>query len=116
MRTLAQRMLLFSWISALTVLLAACNVGNAPQDQPSAGSSDNVLRIDVDHAFGPFCPYALACSGSTYVFPFIYSSLCVPNTDGELEPDLALAWEYDPQTYIWRIRLREDAYFMMASR
>jgi peptide/nickel transport system substrate-binding protein len=111
MRTLAQRMLLFSWISALTVLLAACNVGNAPQDQPSAGSSDNVLRIDADHAFGPFCPYALECSGSTYVFPFIYSLLFIPNPEGELEPDLAVAWNYDPKTYTWRIRLREDARF-----
>jgi peptide/nickel transport system substrate-binding protein len=110
-QTLAQRMLLFSWISALAVLLAACNFSNAPQDQPSAGPSDNVLRIDVNYDFGPFCPHVLDSSGSRYVFPFIYSFLCVPNPEGELEPDLAIAWDYDTETYIWRIRLREDACF-----
>lgn len=104
-------MLLLSWISALIALPAACNVGNAPQDQPPPGSSDNVLRIDVDCDFGPFCPHSLDCSGSTYIFPFIYSFLCVPNPEGELEPDLAVAWDYDPKTYTWRIRLREDARF-----
>lgn len=51
------------------------------------------------------------CSGSTYVFPFIYSFLFVPNANGELEPDLAVSWEYDPKTFTWLIQLRKDARF-----
>ncbi|RJP40832.1 MAG: ABC transporter substrate-binding protein [Desulfobacteraceae bacterium] len=104
-------MLLSTCLLALAVLLPACNLSNDPHDEPSAGPSDNVLRIDVNFDFGPFCPHVLDCSGSRYVFPFIYSFLCVPNPEGALEPDLAVAWDYDPKTFTWRIRLRKDARF-----
>jgi len=41
----------------------------------------------------------------------MYSFLCVPNPQGDLEPDLALIWDYDPKTFTWRIELRQDARF-----
>lgn len=107
MRTHPLRIFYFVLLLTLAVLLSACS---SDKDH-AADPPGNVLRIDVDCDFGPFCPHVMDCSGSTYIFPFIYSFLCVPNPDGELEPDLALAWDYDPKTYTWRIRLREDAYF-----
>ena len=104
------------WLSVLVVLLSACSVGEDPDgssnaDSSGADSPGNVLRIDVDYDFGPFNPHRVDASGSTYVFPFIYSFLFVPDPDGTLEPDLAVAWAYDPQTFTWRIDLRKDARF-----
>lgn len=107
MQTFSQRTFNFVLLLMLAFLLSACSSGKDHADDPPG----NVLRIDVDHAFGPFCPHVSNYSGSTYIFPFLYSFLCVPNPKGELEPDLALAWDYDPKTFTWRIRLREDARF-----
>ena len=107
MRTHPLRIFYFVLLLTLAVLLSACS---SDKDH-AADPPGNVLRIDVDCDFGPVCPHVMDCSGSTYIFPFIYSFLCVPNPEGELEPDLAVAWDYDPKTYTWRIRLREDAYF-----
>jgi len=106
-RPFPRRIFYFSWILTIFLLLPACSPDNDLAEDPPG----NVLRIDVAHEFGPFCPDTGACSGSTYVFPFIYSRLCVPNPDGELEPDLAAQWDYDAKTFTWRITLRKDARF-----
>jgi peptide/nickel transport system substrate-binding protein len=110
-QTSLQRILHFVWVSALAVLLSACSLSEDPHNQPAAAPSENVLRFDVDYNFGPFCPHTVECSGSRYVFPFIYSFLFVPNPDGGLEPDLAADWAYDQKTFTWRIELRKDARF-----
>ncbi len=104
------------WLSVLVVLLTACYLDEDPDESLNADSSGadspgNVLRIDVDYDFGPFNPHRVDASGSTYVFPFIYSFLFVPGPAGVLEPDLAVAWFYDPKTFTWRIDLRKDAFF-----
>ena len=106
MRPFPQRIFYFAWVLTL-LLLPACSPDTNHADDPLG----NVLRIDVPHEFGPFCPFTVECSGSRYVFPFIYSFLCVPNPDGELEPDLADHWDYDAKTYTWRITLRKGARF-----
>ena len=107
MQHFPQRIFYFAWLLTLFLLLPACSPDkDHPGDPPG-----NVLRIDVDYDFGPFCPLNVECSGSRYVFPFIYSFLCVPNPDGELEPDLAAHWNYEAKTYTWRISLRKDARF-----
>lgn len=107
MRPFPQRTFYFAWLLTLFLLLPACSQDNdLAEDLPG-----NVVRIDVSCDFGPICPDTNACLGSGYVFPFIYSFLCVPNPDGELEPDLAVRWEYDQKTCTWRIKLRKDALF-----
>ncbi len=110
MQALTHRIPNFIWFLALVVLLPACFFSEDAHDK-QPGRSDNVLRFDVDFDFGPFNPTCVDCSGSTYIFPFIYSFLCIPNPEGELEPDLAVAWDYDPKTLTWQIQLREDARF-----
>ena len=107
MRPFHQRIFYFAWLLTLILLLLACS----PDKDHVNDSPGNVLRIDVDCDFGPIRPDMLACLGSRYAFPFIYSFLCVPNPDGELEPDLAARWEYDPAILTWRIFLRKDARF-----
>jgi len=103
-----KRIFFFIYLSALVLSLLACSLEDKA---PAADPPGNVLRIDVNFDFGIFNPISVDCSGSTYVFPFIYSFLCVPNPEGELEPDLAIAWEYNPKTFTWQIQLREDARF-----
>ncbi|RJP84567.1 MAG: ABC transporter substrate-binding protein [Desulfobacteraceae bacterium] len=110
-QTSAQRILEYIGLLALVVLLSACSLNEDPHDQPAAGAPGNVLRIDVDADFGSFAPCLAECSGSTYVFPYIYSFLFVLNPQGDLEPDLAVNWDYDPKTFTWRIGLRQDALF-----
>ncbi len=107
MRPFHQKIFYFAWVLTLFLLLPACSPDKDHADDPPG----NVLRIDVAHEFGTFCPLAVEFSGSRYVFPFIYSYLCVPNPDGELEPDLADHWDYDAKTFTWRITLRKDARF-----
>ncbi|MDY7038460.1 MAG: ABC transporter substrate-binding protein, partial [Thermodesulfobacteriota bacterium] len=50
-------------------------------------------------------------SGSTLVFPLLYSYLFVPNANGRLEPDLAFKWTYDLGSFTWTIHLRKDVLF-----
>ncbi|MEW6077563.1 MAG: ABC transporter substrate-binding protein [Thermodesulfobacteriota bacterium] len=110
MKTFPRRIFYLLWLLAL-LLLTACSSKENSDNHPATGDPGNILRIDVDCDFGLFNPHKVGCSGSTLVFPFIFSFLCVQNTAGELEPDLAAAWDYDPKTFTWRIRLRDDARF-----
>ncbi len=86
--------------------LFACGV---PQ-KGARYSGENVLRIDVDGPFQSLDPLD-AQSASNYVFPLLFSYLCVPNEQGILEQDLAVSWKYDPASFTWTIRLRPDARF-----
>lgn len=110
-QTFPHRIRYFAWLLALAVLLSGCSASEEPHANSANGAPGNVLRIDVEADFGSFNPTFGECSGSTYVFPFMYSFLCVLNPQGDLEPDLALTWDYDPKTFTWRIELRRDARF-----
>ena len=110
-RAFPRQIFYFSWFLVLVLFLSACSSNEGHNDLPATMDPGNVLRIDVDYDFGSFNPHKVDCAGSTYVFPFIYSYLCVPDTAGELQPDLATAWNYDPKTFTWQIRLRKDARF-----
>jgi len=50
-------------------------------------------------------------SGSSFIFPLLYSCLFVPDASGILQPDLAETWTYDPKNFTWTIHLRKDALF-----
>ena len=80
------------------------SVGQKPQNE-------NVLRYDVSAPFTSLNPTDVYASGSTIVFPLLYSYLFVPNGNGRLEPDLASKWTYDPKDFTWTIYLRKDALF-----
>lgn len=108
---LPQRIFFLTWFLAIFLLLPACSLGKEHDAAPATDDPGNILRIDVDYDFGSFNPHKVECSGSTYVFPFIYSYLCVPDTKEELQPDLATAWDYDPKIFTWRIRLRKNVRF-----
>jgi peptide/nickel transport system substrate-binding protein len=110
-QTFLHRICYFAWLLALAVLLSGCSASEDPHANPANGAPGNVLRIDVDCGFGSFDPCMVDCSGSTYVFSFMYSFLCIRNPEGALEPDLAANWNYDPKTFTWRIELRKDARF-----
>ena len=111
MQTSTHRTAKFIWLFLLILCLPACFQSENSHGNTSADPPGNVLRVDIDFDFGPFNPTSVDCSGSTHLFPFIYSFLCVPNPEGKLEPDLAVSWDYDPETFTWQIRLRKDARF-----
>ena len=50
-------------------------------------------------------------SGSTYVFPLIYSYLAYPDENGNFVPDLAESWSSEENGKVWRFFLRTDARF-----
>lgn len=97
------------FLMALGFFAAGCGEGEKPL--PSAWkNTENALHIDVNSPFDSLSPDVDA-SGSTHVFPLLYSFLFVPSAQGELAPDLALRWEYDPARFSWTIHLRSDARF-----
>ncbi|MFH1489052.1 MAG: ABC transporter substrate-binding protein [Pseudomonadota bacterium] len=72
---------------------------------------ENILRYDVSFPFTSLDPAEVRSSGSVLIFPLLYSYLFVPNSDGQLEPDLAEYWKYDSRDYTWTIHLRKNALF-----
>ena len=60
-----------------------------------------MLRIDTFGAFPTLNPKAYKLGSSGEIFPLLYSFLCVPDETGELKPDLAQSWIYDPKTFNW---------------
>jgi peptide/nickel transport system substrate-binding protein len=103
------------WLVLAVILLVLSTLSCTRPDEAYTKTGDrqneNVLRIDIPAPFGSLDPCADATSGSTSIFPLLYSFLFVPNAEGQLEPDLAIRWDYDPQAFTWTIQLRDDALF-----
>lgn len=93
----------------LFCVIVSCD--NAENVSNPATLNENILRIDMFGAFPSLNPKdeSLGCSGS--IFSLLYSFLCVPDEFGELKPDLALSWTYDPEVFAWTIVLRDNAVF-----
>jgi peptide/nickel transport system substrate-binding protein len=107
-------MLKSPWALVLVVPAALLTFSCAKSDRSSPESgiqNENVLRIDIPEPFGSLDPVKGAQSGSTNIFPLLYSYLFVPNEAGQLEPDLATRWDYDAASFTWTIYLRDDALF-----
>ncbi len=90
-------------------LIVACDLAENPSGPPTPNK--NIVRIDLFGAFPSLNPLdeKSGCSGD--IFPLLYSFLCVPDEFGELQPDLALSWTYDPKNLVWTIVLRDNAVF-----
>ena len=95
---------------SLTVFVLSCEKPNSPSTKKTP-RNENALRYDVSAPFTSLDPADVELSGSNHVFPLLYSYLFVPNGNGELEPDLAKKWTYDPESFTWTIYLRKDARF-----
>jgi peptide/nickel transport system substrate-binding protein len=83
---------------------------NAQNTSESAHMTDNILRIDLSAPINSLDPNDQD-QGATMISPLIYSFLCVPDATGELKPDLAVSWTYDPEKFAWTILLRDNAVF-----
>jgi peptide/nickel transport system substrate-binding protein len=94
----------------LASLIVSCERSHTPSTKKNPGN-ENILRYDVSAPLTSLNPPEVAGSGSTVIFPLLYSYLFVPNGNGELEPDLALKWTYEPEHLTWTIHLRKDARF-----
>ena len=71
----------------------------------------DTLGFDIHLPFASLNPVEGMYTGSNYVFPFLYSFLFIPDLDGQLKPDLAVRWTYDPSDFSWKIHLRKNARF-----
>lgn len=99
---------------AACLILMSLLVGCMEQGETSGVKSranDKVLRFDCPWAFTSFFPADTKASGSTLVYPLLYSYLFVPDPKGVLQPDLAEDWDYTPNKRQWTIHLRQDARF-----
>lgn len=100
--------------SLILILLIGFTVSCGGEDHrfPKMNREDeNVLRFDVNTPFSSLNPEDVQFSGSTFVFPLLYSYLFFPDSSWALTPDLAKKWNYDPQTFTWTIHIRDDATF-----
>lgn len=82
--------------------------------QTATGDSppkERILRYDVNAPFTSLNPANVRFSGSTHIFPLIYSYLFIPDIKGELSPDLAVNWTYEADEWRWTIHLRDNALF-----
>ncbi|RLB83130.1 MAG: hypothetical protein DRH17_03495 [Deltaproteobacteria bacterium] len=93
-----------------TGFILSCEQPGTPPAREK-NKNENVLRYDVSAPFTSLNPTYVYASGSNHIFPLLYSYLFVPNANGELEPDLALKWTYDSESFTWTIHLRKDALF-----
>ncbi len=96
------------------ILLSGFIVSCEKSDSASGGTnlkSNNILRFDVNASIYSLNPSDVETSGSNHIFPLLYSYLFVPDTDGKLQPDLAVKWIYDSTNFTWTIHLRKDARF-----
>ena len=108
----------FSFRDAMTVLLIIAVpfliyfiVTDSKKPEIESPSYGGTLRIDVSTPLTSLNPVEVMASGSTYVFPLIYSYLAYPSENGNLEPDLAESWASEENGKIWRFFLRTDARF-----
>lgn len=98
----------------LSILLAGFAVACGKSDDTSGPknlSNENVLRYDVNNSFTSLNPATVKASGSTNIFPLLYSYLFVPDSSGKLRPDLATKWVFDPEKLQWTVHLRNNAVF-----
>ena len=94
----------------LTVFLISCIKLDDTSGQKEL-SKENVLRYDVSNPFASLNPATVKASGSNHIFPLLYSYLFVPDNSGELRPDLATKWIFNPEKLQWTIYLRKNAVF-----
>ena len=108
----------FSVRDAVTVLLIIAvpflihyivTYSKAPELEKN--SYGGTLRIDVSTPLTSLNPVEVMASGSTYVFPLIYSYLVYPDEDGNFAPDLAERWTNEENGKTWRFTLRKNARF-----
>ncbi|WP_246804100.1 ABC transporter substrate-binding protein [Desulfosarcina cetonica] len=63
------------------------------------------------NAFHSLNPKEIECTGASWIFPLLFSTLARINPEGRLEPDLARSWHYDRENRTLRIDLRRHAKF-----
>lgn len=105
------RMRPFLMIFLSVVCLSSCGSPDREEAAGPYGYNENILRFDVAASFASIDPAEVGTSGSSVIYPLLFSYLCVPDENGELQPDLARKWSYDPETATWTIVLRPDAFF-----
>lgn len=102
------------WFLVISVMitLVAFSCG-PPENQTKANrpENENSLRYDVIAPFNDLNPNSTIMSGSSLIFPLLYSYLFVPDAKGELQPDLARAWSHDEKKRVWTIQLKKTAKF-----
>lgn len=99
----------------LFFIIVSCTLFSCEKSADSPYGEDrikeNILRFDVHAPITSLNPVDVDYSGSTCIFPLLYSYLFTPKANGELRPDLATEWRYDSDTFEWIIHLRKDALF-----
>ena len=69
----------------LALAVAACQKEDTAS-RPPPRPRDNILRFDVAAPFLSLAPSEVDVSGSTMIFPLLYSYLFVPDEQGRLQP------------------------------
>ncbi len=101
-----------SKLAFLCFFLVFCSCVDVQNDNvPSSHPDKDTLNFDVSVPLSTLNPYEAQYSGSSYVFPLLYSYLAVPDANGDLQKDLAESWSYDREKFVWTIRLKKNVRF-----
>jgi len=83
------------------------NIRNTSQ-KPRYGGT---LRMDVLSPLTSLDPFQVKASGSTYIFPFLYSRLVDRVGNHTYEPDLAESWSVRQDGKVWHFVLKKGVRF-----
>lgn len=98
-----------AWMAAVA-LSAGLAAGCSPSDSSSSGAGASAVTMGIGAPLQGWDPYS--CVGSTRnVLVSVYDTLTRITPNGEFEPSLATAWEYETPTR-FRLTIRDDVKFV----
>ncbi|MEH0389020.1 SgrR family transcriptional regulator [Vibrio mimicus] len=69
------------------------------------------IQLTYKRPFEPLLPHLPQRSSERFLIRQIYSCLVSSNSNGQVQPELAHHWHYDPQTWQWTFYLRPELTF-----
>ncbi len=77
---------------------------------------EKILHIDVAAPFDTFDLSDDSTSGSSFIHPFLFSTLFTLTDEGGIGPALSTAWNYAEESKSWTVTIRGDVFFHSGSR
>lgn len=98
---------------ALAITGCTTTTGGGGDGESGGGGNDGVFAVAGPYAIETLDPHGAAAGaiGTSHAASTIFSRLIKPDSDGELQADLAERWESNDTGTEWTFELRDDAEF-----
>ena len=107
-RVLSRSLRLHLAVVAACLFIFSC--GNSGKDLPYS-NNENILHFDVPSPMRSLDPRDDLEHGGKSVLVLLFSHLFLVGDGGEILPELAVQWSFDPGKLTWTLHLRENAFF-----